>query len=230
MARDEHSVANLRDTDSRPPPWLWMVGVGGLAITAVWYGGLRIAHGGHHMLMAEHGDLGSSFGPVSALFALSAVLAALWSMELQRRELRAQSKRLDEHQRLLEEQRAQFTRSADAHEKLAQAQADTVEAQKRANFLTERLIESEQTSIRLAREAAKRSLEFERVERSATIARLRAAMASVRVATETARGGVAVYPEIRSVLEKEVAALGQQLEIERSIIDLLNSKIEHFQT
>src|SRR5664280_2098402 len=126
-------------TNSRPPQWLWMVAVGGLVVTVFWYGSLRFSHGGYHMLMSEHGELGSSFGPLSALFSLATVLAALWSMELQRRELQAQSKRLDQQQALLEEQRTQFTRSADAHEMLAKAPSRHLDGELRVSLSRGRL-------------------------------------------------------------------------------------------
>jgi hypothetical protein len=111
-----------KQTHERPPAWLWVTGLAGLVLTCVWYFALRVAHGGSSMPMGEHGALGSSFGPVSALFSLAALLAALWSMELQRRALRGQDMRLDEQQKILAAHRDQFVRSADAHNRLADAQ------------------------------------------------------------------------------------------------------------
>ncbi len=214
---------------NRPPLWLWSVGVGGLIVTIFWYAALRYSHGGNHMIMLEHGELGNSFGPISALFSLATVLAALWSMELQRRELQAQSRRLDEQQALLEEQRTQFTRSADAHEMLAKAQVETVTAQERANTLSELAIKAQQASILIAKEGTKRSLEIELAQHWSTSCSLQSAIAQLVVAKETGRDGAAVYPGIRIALDKEIDGLQGQIDRETKEIQNLERRIGGFQ-
>lgn len=103
-------------------PW-WAV-----AFTVTALGGLTAAYlvlrnptVVHHL--SWHAELATALGPVTGILSLFAVVAALWSVELQRRAMAGQQHEIDRHMQLLEDQRTQFVRSADAHQALARSVA-----------------------------------------------------------------------------------------------------------
>ncbi|MGC4088434.1 MAG: hypothetical protein QM756_11160 [Polyangiaceae bacterium] len=192
---------NRVSSSTSAPRWLLWIGAVGAVVVSAWYAVLRIAHGGAHMPMADHGDLGSALGPVAALLSLATTLAALWSIELQRRTLAGQQQEIDRHMTLLEEQRAQFARSADAHENLVKSQLDLAEAQQQAN--------------KLARNANRRAAAIEQAQRSHTVAVLRSALVAIASASgEPARRAEAYKGEVEEHLNVEARG-------ERQLRDLI---------
>src|SRR5690606_36661334 len=115
-------------------PWIWLSAVGGTLVTALSYSALRgtFSEEGWRLALADHALVGDSIAPLAALLSLGGVLAALYAIELQRREL-------EENRAVLVEQSAQMARTAQAQEDLATAQIASAKAQERANELTEAL-------------------------------------------------------------------------------------------
>ncbi|HEY4102547.1 MAG TPA: hypothetical protein VGM44_01605 [Polyangiaceae bacterium] len=113
--------------------WFWAL-VGCLAAGFAFYEWLLHCR---WAVLGEWGALGSALGPIAAVFSAGAVFAALRSIELQRAalsgqqaELAKQQEQIDRHMKLLEEQREQFARSADAQVKLTESQAALAKAQR----------------------------------------------------------------------------------------------------
>jgi hypothetical protein len=158
------------------------------------------------------GNLGSAVGPFVALLTVGALLSALWSVHLQRVELR-------ETREEMFEQRMQFERTAEAQEALAKSQAAAARAQIVAN--------------NIALENAPRLLAAEHAQRMSNVASLLAAEASMLTSLAAARVHVDldvkpqqlmdVLRELENQREHESQLIAG---IEQSLADLGNSDEE----
>lgn len=179
--------------DTKAPWWAVMFGVVAVVgLTAVYFI-LRDPTLVHHL--SWHAELATALGPVTGILSLFAVVAALWSVELQRRAMKGQQDEIDRHMRLLEEQREQFARSAGAQEALATSQSESAKAQKEANYQSE--------ALRLA-------------QHSNTIAIL--VSASTRVAFEMARlraTSVGTQQAMQPVVDELLKKIDSRLEPEQ---------------
>lgn len=80
-----------------------------------------------------HALIGDSLSPVAAILSVVAVLAALWSVHVQRQELALQREELRETRDEMKAQREQFEKTAAAQASLAASQARLADAQEAAN-------------------------------------------------------------------------------------------------
>lgn len=126
------------------PPWLTKPALAGLVAIGIAYGWLRLSFG--PATLAEHGQLGDALAPVAELLMLAALLAALYSAQLQRielglqrKELALQRKEMRESREEMIEQRKQLERTAEAQEALAGATRLLADAQLGANGRAARL-------------------------------------------------------------------------------------------
>lgn len=117
------------DDDAREPSVLWVVvaGLGGAMTLAAAY--WRFRTGFAVGTLEAHAALGNALAPVVAFLTLLAVVAALWSVQVQRTELALQRQELRETREEMVEQRKQFERTAVAQEALARSQAALANAQ-----------------------------------------------------------------------------------------------------
>jgi len=100
--------------DGRAPPWVLAFGALALFGLGAAYAWLRTSHD-----LEWHAHIGDALAPVASFLSLFAVVGALWSVHVQRQELR-------DNRRVLEEQR-------DAQQELATSQKRLARAQERAN-------------------------------------------------------------------------------------------------
>lgn len=115
-------------------PWIACAAVAGFAATIGWYLVLRDTFGKEfHLALSDHAAIGNAVAPVGTLLSLGALLAALYAVELQRRDLQLQREEMRAQREVMKEQHAQFERTAAAQEKLANAQETAARAQINAN-------------------------------------------------------------------------------------------------
>ena len=206
-----------------------------MAFTATAFGGLASAYFilrtpnlVHHL--AWHAELATALGPVTGVLSLFAVVAALWSVELQRRSLAGAKEDFATHME-------QLQRTAIAQEKLADAQLQllatqqsfankAVRAADRANDTAERAVIGQNEANTLARQALKRSLETELAAHWATASAILAETINVTVAAETGHGGTAVIQPVRDRLEREREVLSAQMHRETNEIFKLEARLK----
>ena len=118
-------VSDKPDQPSETAPW-W--------IPALFCGGL-IALGSAYVALVtlakdlpRHAHIGDALAPVTSFLSLFAVVAALWSVHVQRRELELQRRELGDNRKVMEKQMEQLRRSATAQRRLADAQLMAAEA------------------------------------------------------------------------------------------------------
>lgn len=85
--------------------------------------------------VAKWGALGDSLGPLVGVVNSVALLVAIWSLALQRKELALQREEIRESRKVLVEQTVHAKEAAEAQRALAEAQRDLVVAQTTANTL-----------------------------------------------------------------------------------------------
>jgi hypothetical protein len=87
-------VEEQKQDDPREPDvrWLWLAGAAGALILLITY--LRFRNGFAVGSLADHANLGNALQPIVAFLTLLAVVAALWSVQVQRVELALQRKEL----------------------------------------------------------------------------------------------------------------------------------------
>jgi len=165
------------------------------------------------------GALGSALGPIAAVFSAGAVFAALRSIELQRdalagqqEELNKQQEQIQRHMSLLEDQREQFARSADAQERLVKSQDDLGAA-------TKTLATSQ---VNANREAAALRL----AQHSQTIATLLAAATQAKMQMSTIKAdnsamAQVIKPEFDSLIERLDVRLARESVSETQLRDLI---------
>lgn len=170
------------------------------------------------------GALGSALGPIAALFSAGAVFAALRSIELQRaalagqqEELTKQQAQIERHMKLLEEQREQFTRSADAQQDLTRSQRALARAQDHANLIAGRAAETHEGALRTAQQAVRQARRAELAQRYTNLATFMSAAASIFVTIETGTGEGS-RPTVRKSLEGRHLLLDSQVQRELSEI------------
>jgi hypothetical protein len=151
---------------------------------------------------SQWGDFGSAVGPFVALLNVGALLAALYSIALQREELR-------ETRAEMVAQREEFKRSAEAQEALAKSQAAAAEAQILAN--------------KIALNAAPRLLAAEHAQRTSNVASLLAAEANMLTSLAAARVHVDVDVRPQQLLNLLSELANQRTEEERLIAGLEQS-------
>lgn len=116
----EHSVAGI----------IVAAAVGALALSFAYY---HFRTGFPVVTLEAHAAIGNALAPVVAFLTLFALVAALWSVQVQRADLALQRKEIRETRVEMAEQRAQLQRSADAQEALASSQLKLAQAQVAAN-------------------------------------------------------------------------------------------------
>jgi hypothetical protein len=142
MADETSKVEPAKGDDDEKEPnvrWVVVAGLGGAVTLAGGY--WRFRTGFAVGTLEAHAALGNALAPVVAFLTLLAVVAALWSVQVQRTELALQRRELQETREEMVEQRKQFERTAKAQEGLAEAQREanrlasfTELAQRRANL------------------------------------------------------------------------------------------------
>jgi multidrug efflux pump subunit AcrA (membrane-fusion protein) len=110
--------------------------------------------------LADHANVGNAMAPAVAFLTLLAVVAALWSVQIQRTELALQRKELQETRDEMIEQRKQFERTAHAQEALAESQKRLADEQAIANAISNETVRAQRwlTSVTLQAEIARGQL------------------------------------------------------------------------
>lgn len=88
--------------------------------------------------LTEHATFGNAVAPIAVFLSLFALVAALWSVQVQRAELALQRKELQETREEMVEQRKQFEKTAAAQEALVKSQNRLADAQEHANQLADK--------------------------------------------------------------------------------------------
>jgi hypothetical protein len=133
----------MADIEKPSRGWFWVL-AGCVAAGFAFYEWLLFTR---WPVLTTWGALGSALGPVAAVFSAAAVFAALRSIELQRQALAGQQREIDRHMTLLDDQRKEFVRSADAHQALSVSQKELAEAQVNANRINRRLVEAQRLQV-----------------------------------------------------------------------------------
>jgi hypothetical protein len=116
-------------SDGSAPTWMWLFLFGGLAaFTGAYWGLARVAK---HL--EWHAYIGDALAPVAALLSLLAVVAALWSVHVQREELALQRKELEENREVMKAQAEEAKKAAEAQKRLADSQERLADAQEASN-------------------------------------------------------------------------------------------------
>lgn len=110
-----------------------VAGLVGLGVLGVVYWRFRTAN--QIGTLADHANIGNAMAPAVAFLTLLAVVAALWSVQIQRTELALQRKELQETREEMKEQRKQFELTASAQQRLADSQERLADAQTEANAI-----------------------------------------------------------------------------------------------
>lgn len=121
-------MSKITEPTDRLPRWLLAAAAVSLAALGGAYAFLRSSRA-----LEWHALIGDSLSPVAAILSVVAVLAALWSVHVQRQELALQREELRETREEMKAQREQFERTARAQEALARSQRDLAVSQQRAN-------------------------------------------------------------------------------------------------
>jgi hypothetical protein len=130
MSKPVRAKGNEPSADGRAP-W-WMVALAAVALGALLLAYFWLRTSPH---LEWHGLIGDALAPVGSLLSLFAVLAALWSVHVQRRELALQREELGLQRKELQDNRAEMKAQREQFERTAKAQESLAAAQLAANQL-----------------------------------------------------------------------------------------------
>jgi hypothetical protein len=217
------------DIDDKDRGAWWVFGLGGLGALALLIAYLRFRSGFAVGTLEAHAQLGDALGPVVAFLTLFTVVAALWSVQIQRVELALQRKELQSTRDEMVEQRKQFERTAKAQEDLANSQARLADEQAKGNDVTERLVAAQRQLSDEQAHSNEIAMRAQLGQRSANIASLEAAVANVNAAVaqtwNNSDGFEKAAKQVRPTLDHLRQCIDAERDAARALQQLVTSTI-----
>ncbi len=168
----------MTDPEEKDQGLLWVVAAGAVGLLVLGLVYYRFRSLNHVWTLADHANLGSALAPAVAFLTLLAVIAALWSVQIQRTELALQRKELQSTRAEMVEQRKQFEATATAQKRLADSQEKLASEQHVANGIALQQFEQQMLANRLTAASWRQAEFLELAQRANVVATLRMAHAT----------------------------------------------------